>query len=102
MLTYYSCRHTQPFSFLDKSTGPILPFVVLALSWLSTSRGGKFGVIGVKLMSDFIRIIFTILFYFGAWFSQSKCVVMLAKIDSTKIANFMTPGQGFWCRGVAL
>ena len=27
-----SFRHTQPFSFLGKSTGQILPFVVLALS----------------------------------------------------------------------
>ena len=31
LLNQYSFRHTQPFSFLDKSTGPILPFVVLAL-----------------------------------------------------------------------
>ena len=28
LLNYYSFRHTQPFSFWDKSTGP---FVVLAL-----------------------------------------------------------------------
>ena len=31
LLKQYSFRHTQPFSFLDKSTGPILPFMVLAL-----------------------------------------------------------------------
>ena len=31
LLNRYSFRHTQPFSFLDKSTGPILPFVALAL-----------------------------------------------------------------------
>ena len=31
LLNQYSFRHTKPFSFLDKSTGPILPFVVLAL-----------------------------------------------------------------------
>ena len=30
-LNYYSFRHTQSFSFLDKSTGPILTFMVLAL-----------------------------------------------------------------------
>ena len=31
LLNYYSFRHTQQFSFLDKLTGPFLPFVVLAL-----------------------------------------------------------------------
>ena len=32
LLNKYTFRHTQPFSFLHKSTGPILPFVYLALS----------------------------------------------------------------------
>ena len=31
LLNQYSFGNTQPFSFLGKSTGPILPFVVLAL-----------------------------------------------------------------------
>ena len=31
LLNQYSFSHTQPFSFLGNSTGPILPFVVLAL-----------------------------------------------------------------------
>ena len=31
LLNYQAFRHTQPFSFSDKLTGPILPFVVLAL-----------------------------------------------------------------------
>ena len=32
-LNYQSFRPTQPFSFLDKSTGPNLLFVALALYW---------------------------------------------------------------------
>ena len=32
LLNYYSFRHTQLFSFLDKWTEPILPFVVFPLS----------------------------------------------------------------------
>ena len=31
LLNYYYFRHTQSSPFFDKSTGPILPFVVLAL-----------------------------------------------------------------------
>ena len=31
LLNKQSFRYTQPFSFLDKLKGPILPFVVLAL-----------------------------------------------------------------------
>ena len=32
LLNYQSFRHFKPFSFLDKSTGPILPLVVQALN----------------------------------------------------------------------
>ena len=35
LLNYFSLRQTQPFSFLDKWTGPILPFVVLPLYIIS-------------------------------------------------------------------
>ena len=35
LLNYYSQLHTQPFSFLDKSTAPILPFVVRGPSSLN-------------------------------------------------------------------
>ena len=38
LLNYWSFRHTQQFSFLDKSTGPILPFVVLPL-WILVTQG---------------------------------------------------------------
>ena len=31
LLNYQSFRHSQPFLFLDKSTGPIFPFLVLPL-----------------------------------------------------------------------
>ena len=31
LLNYYSLRPSQPFSFVDKSTGPHLPFLALAL-----------------------------------------------------------------------
>ena len=36
LLNYYSFTHTQPFSFLDKSTGPIMSFVVLPICSTST------------------------------------------------------------------
>ena len=36
LLNYQSLRHTQPFLFLDKSTGSILPFTVLPLSLKSS------------------------------------------------------------------
>ena len=32
--------------------------------------------------------------YSGAWFRQTKCIVMMTKGESTKIVNFMTPGAG--------
>ena len=32
LLNYHSFRHTQPFTFLDKSTASITAFVVQALS----------------------------------------------------------------------
>ena len=35
-LNCYSFRHLKPFSFLDKSTESILPFVVLALSYVTS------------------------------------------------------------------
>ena len=31
LLINFSLRHTHSFSFLDKSTGPILPYMFLAL-----------------------------------------------------------------------
>ena len=36
LLNYYSFTHTHPFSFLDKSTGPIMSFVVLPICSSST------------------------------------------------------------------
>ena len=35
-----------------------------------------------------------ILLYSGAWFRQTKFIVMMTKEGSTKIVNFMTPGTG--------
>ena len=35
-----------------------------------------------------------LLLYSGAWFRQTKCIVMMTKEGSTKIVNFMTPGAG--------
>ena len=34
------------------------------------------------------------LHFIGAWFRQSKCVVMMTKEGYTKIVNFITPGAG--------
>ena len=35
-----------------------------------------------------------LLLYSGAWFRQTKCIVIMTKEGSTKIVNFMTPGAG--------
>ena len=35
-----------------------------------------------------------LLLYSGAWFRQTKCIVMMTKEGSTKIVNFMNPGAG--------
>ena len=55
-----------------------------------TPRGGNFGVKSVKLMY-FLK---NLLLYSGAWFRQTKCIVIMTKEGSTKIVNFMTPGTG--------
>ena len=33
-------------------------------------------------------------FHLGAWFRQTKCILMMTKEGSTKIVNFMTTGTG--------
>ena len=52
--------------------------------------GDNFGVKSVKLMY-FLK---HLLFYSGAWFRQTKCEVMMTKVGSTKVINFMTLGAG--------
>ena len=54
-----------------------------------TPRGGNLGVKKVKLM-NFLKN----LLYSGAWFRQTKYIVVKTKEGSTKIVNFMTPGTG--------
>ena len=44
---------------------------------------------GVKLMYFLKKIL-----YFGIWFGQTKCKVMMTKEGSTKIVNFMNSGAG--------
>ena len=53
-------------------------------------RRGNFGVKCVKLMYFFKSL----LLYSGAWFRQTKCIVMITREGSTKIVNFMSPGAG--------
>ena len=53
-----------------------------------TLRGGNFGVKSVKLMHFFKNF----LLYYGAWFRQTKCIVIMTKEGFTKIVNFMNPG----------
>ena len=53
-----------------------------------TQRGGNFGVKSVKLM----YLLKNLLLYSGAWFRQTKYIVMMTKEGSTEIVNFMTPG----------
>ena len=40
-----------------------------------------------------------LLLYFGAWFRQTKYVVMMTKEGCTKIVNLMTPGAGVLVQG---
>ena len=54
-------------------------------------------VLGCGHISHLMKIhyFFTnLLLYSGAWFRQTKCIVMMTKEGSTKIVNFMTPGAG--------
>ena len=56
--------------------------------------GGDFGVKSVKLMYFFKNLLLCfkdLLLYSGAWFRQTKCIVMMTKEGPTKIVNFMTP-----------
>ena len=53
-----------------------------------TPRGGNLGVKSAKLMY-FLK---NLLLYLGAWFRQTKYIVLITKEGSTKIVNFMTPG----------
>ena len=53
-----------------------------------TPRGGNFGVKSVKLIYFFKNL----LLFSGAWFRQTKYVVMINKVGSTKIVNSTTPG----------
>ena len=55
--------------------------------------GDNFRVISVNLMC-FLRNLFL---YSGAWFRQTKCIVMMTKKGTTKTVNFFPPGQGFLC-----
>ena len=56
-------------------------------------RGGNFGVKSVK-KNHFSK---QLLLYSGAWYLQTKGIVIITKEGSTKIVNFITPGQGFLC-----
>ena len=40
-----------------------------------------------------------LLLYSGAWFIQTKCMVMMTEEFSTKFVNFMTPGVGVLVQG---
>ena len=43
-----------------------------------------------------------LLLYSGAWFKQTKCIVMMTKDGSIKILNFMAPRAGDSCARVWL
>ena len=55
-----------------------------------TQRGGNYGVKSVK----FKYFLKNLLLFSGAWFRQTKCVVLITKEGSTKIVNFKTPVAG--------
>ena len=52
--------------------------------------GGNLGVKRVKLMY-FLKCL---PLCSGAWFRHTKCIVIMTKVGSNKIVNFMTPGTG--------
>ena len=52
-----------------------------------TPRAGDFGVKGIK----FMYIIKHPLLYTGAWFRQTKCIVIMTRKGSTEIVNLMNP-----------
>ena len=56
----------------------------------TTTMRGYFRVKSVKLMYFFKNL----LLYLGAWFRQTKCLVMMTKEKSTRIVNFVSPRAG--------
>ena len=57
----------------------------------SGGGGGNFG--------NLVYFYKNLLLHSGAWFRQTKSIVMMTKDRSTKIQNFMTPGAGFLILG---
>ena len=60
--------------------------------------------LGCGHISHIVKIHYSLknLLYSQAWIRPIKYIVMMTKEGSTKIVNFMTPGQGFLCRGMAI
>ena len=69
LLNYYSFRHSQPFSFLDKSTRPTLLFVVLHVA-LST-RGPRTSFLTWKVVLG-NKQAFTVYCEFGSLCNQYR------------------------------
>ena len=86
--------------FFSRTTGPILTKFCMNIYWVRRQkivnfmtpipRGGNFGVKSVKLMYFLEKKNF----YSGARFKGTGRIY--------QIVNFMTPGQGLLCRGVAI
>ena len=63
-----------------------------------TTIRGYFRVKSVKLMYFFKNLFL----YLGAWFRQTKCLVMMTTEKSTRIVNFVSPRAGVLCQAVAI
>ena len=102
-----SCYGSCVNIFFSKTTGPNFVCSIFRIRrqeivnfMTPTPRRGNFGVKRVKLM-NFLKN----LLYSGAWFRQTKYIVVMTKEGSTKIVNFMIPWAGvlmFVCECVML
>ena len=61
-----------------------------------------FFLLGHGHISHIVKLeyfLWNLLLYSGAWFRQTKCVVIMTKKGSTKIVNFMIPREGVHVQG---
>ena len=65
-----------------------------------TTPGAVAFVLGCGHISHIVKMHYffkNLLLYSHAWIKQTKYIEMMTKEGSTKIVNFITPGQGFLC-----
>ena len=68
------------------------------IDWIAFYGVSAITALSVKLM----LLLKHLILYSGAWFRQTKYIVMMTKEGSTKIVNYITPEATFFRKGVAI